>query len=398
MTESSPIARVAASSRRVAAVVVAAGSGKRMGSDTPKQFLPLAGAPLLRHGVAALRRHPAIGPIAVVVDPAYRSRAEEALDGLSAGPFVAGGTERQASVRAGLEALAALPAPPETVLIHDAARPFVDNALIDRVLAAITPARGAIPALPVVDTLKRGADGLAGETVARDGLFRAQTPQGFPFEPILAAHRRLADAALTDDAALAEADGHSVALVDGREENFKVTTPDDMARAERLMLAGLGDVRTGMGYDVHRLGPGDGVWLGGVRIAHDQSLIGHSDADVALHALTDAILGAIAAGDIGQHFPPSDPQWRGADSSRFLAHAGKLVSDRGGMIAHVDLTIICERPKVGPHRAAMTARIAQILSLSPDRVGVKATTTEGLGFTGRGEGIAAQAIATVRLP
>lgn len=391
MTESAPNARVAA-------IVVAAGSGKRMGSDTPKQFLPLAGAPLLRHGVAALRRHPAVGPIVVVIDPAQRDRAEDALAGLAAGPLVPGGAERQASVRAGLEALAALPAPPESVLIHDAARPFIDNALIDRVLTAITPVQGAIPALPVVDTLKRGTAGLAGETVSRDGLFRAQTPQGFAFAPILAAHRRFADAALTDDAALAEADGHAVALVEGREENFKVTTPDDMARAERFIVAGLGDIRTGMGYDVHRLGAGDGVWLGGIRIPHDQSLIGHSDADVALHALTDAILGAIAAGDIGQHFPPSDPQWRGADSSRFLAHAGKLVADRGGVIAHVDLTIICERPKVGPHRAAMAARIAQILSLSPDRVGVKATTTEGLGFTGRGEGIAAQAIATVRLP
>lgn len=382
----------------VAAVVAAAGSGKRMGNGLPKQYRDLAGLPLLRRTVAALRRHPAVGPIVVVVDPAQQGLAEQALDGLDAGPLVSGGAERQASVRAGLEALAALPHPPAAVLIHDAARPFVDNALIDRVLAALNADVGAIPALAVVDTLKRGASGKAGETVPRDGLFRAQTPQGFRFEAILAAHRRLADAAMTDDAALIEADGRTVALVEGLEENFKVTTADDMARAERLLRGAQPDVRTGFGYDVHRLGPGDGVWLGGVLIPHDKALIGHSDADVALHALTDALLGAIAAGDIGQHFPPSDPQWRGAPSHIFLAHAAKLVAARGGVIAHVDVTIICEKPKVGPHRAAISARIADILGIAAERVSVKATTTEGLGFTGRGEGIAVQAIATVRLP
>ncbi|MDD3447059.1 MAG: bifunctional 2-C-methyl-D-erythritol 4-phosphate cytidylyltransferase/2-C-methyl-D-erythritol 2,4-cyclodiphosphate synthase [Zavarzinia sp.] len=382
----------------VAAVVAAAGSGKRMGNGLPKQYRDLAGLPLLRRTVAALRRHPAMGPIVVVVDPAQQGLAEQALAGLDVGPLVSGGAERQASVRAGLEALAALPHPPAAVLIHDAARPFVDNALIDRVLAALDTDVGAIPALAVVDTLKRGASGKAGETVPRDGLFRAQTPQGFRFEAILAAHRRLADAAMTDDAALIEADGRTVALVEGLEENFKVTTADDMARAERLLRGAQPDVRTGFGYDVHRLGPGDGVWLGGVLIPHDKALIGHSDADVALHALTDALLGAIAAGDIGQHFPPSDPQWRGAPSHIFLAHAAKLVAARGGVIAHVDVTIICEKPKVGPHRAAISARIADILGIAAERVSVKATTTEGLGFAGRGEGIAVQAIATVRLP
>lgn len=364
----------------------------------PKQYLPLAGQPLIRHTVAALRRHPAIGPIVVVIDPARTATAAAALDGLAVEPFVAGGADRQDSVLAGLEALAALDKPPERVLIHDAARPFIDNALIDGVLTALKRHPAALPAIPVVDTLKRGDDGLAGVTVPRDGLYRAQTPQGFRFESILDAHRRFEGDSLTDDAALAEAAGLAVALTPGREENFKVTTPEDLARAERQVLMSLPDLRTGSGFDVHTLGPGDGVWLGGVKIPHDQSLIGHSDADVALHAITDALLGAIAAGDIGQHFPPSDPQWKGADSSRFLAHAAGLVRARGGAIAHVDLTIICERPKVGPHRAAISSRIADILQIAPDRVSVKATTTERLGFTGRGEGIAAQAVATVRLP
>ncbi|TDP48022.1 2-C-methyl-D-erythritol 2,4-cyclodiphosphate synthase [Zavarzinia compransoris] len=369
-----------------------------MGGAVPKQYLDLAGQPLIRRAVAALRRHPGIGAIVVVIDPAWAGTAAAALDGLGVEPFVAGAADRQGSVLAGLEALAALPRPPDLVLIHDGARPFVDMPLIDGVLAALKHHPAALPAVAVVDTLKRGDDGLAGGTVPRDGLYRAQTPQGFRFDAILDAHRRFEGDGLTDDTALAEAAGLAVALTPGREENFKVTTEDDLARARHQALTALPDIRTGSGFDVHSLGPGDGVWLGGVKIPHDQSLIGHSDADVALHAITDAVLGAIAAGDIGQHFPPSDPQWRGAASSRFLAHAAGLVAARGGAIAHVDLTIICERPKVGPHRAAISSRIAGILQIAPDRVSVKATTTERLGFTGRGEGIAAQAIATVRLP
>ncbi|MCW0182779.1 MAG: bifunctional 2-C-methyl-D-erythritol 4-phosphate cytidylyltransferase/2-C-methyl-D-erythritol 2,4-cyclodiphosphate synthase [Zavarzinia sp.] len=379
----------------VAVVIAAAGSGARIGGGTPKQFRRLAGKPMLRWTVEALRRHEGIGPIVIVGDA---GAARDAVAGLDDIHFTPGGAERQDSVRAGLEFLAARPRPPRLVLIHDAARPFVERALTDRVLAALERHAGAIPAQPVVDTLKRDAAGMAGETVARDGLFRAQTPQGFRFDAILAAHRQLAGASLTDDAALATAIGLDVALVAGAEENFKVTTAEDLDRAERVLLGHLPDIRTGSGFDVHALGPGDGVWLGGVLIPHDRALIGHSDADVALHALTDALLGAIGAGDIGQHFPPSDPQWRGAASDRFLAHAGSLVAARGGMIAHLDLTVICERPKVGPHREAMRARISAILGVAPDRVSVKATTTEKLGFTGRGEGIAAQALATVRLP
>lgn len=383
------------SSSGVAVVLAAAGSGRRLGRSTPKQYLALAGKPLLRWTVEALRRHPAIGPIMVVGDTAAARDALAGIDGLA---FTPGGAERQDSVRAGLEALATLSVPPDLVLIHDAARPFVDEACIGAVLGGLGRATGALPALPVVDTLKRGDDGRCGETVSREGLFRAQTPQGFHFSAILDAHRRAAGAQMTDDAAVAAAQGLDVVLVPGSEENLKVTTAEDLVRAERALLGRLADVRTGSGYDVHVLGPGDGVWLGGVLIPHDRALIGHSDADVALHALTDAVLGAIGAGDIGQHFPPSDPQWRGAASWRFLAHAGELVAARGGMIAHVDLTVICERPKVGPHREAMRGRIAEILGLAIDRVSVKATTTEKLGFTGRGEGIAAQALATVRLP
>jgi 2-C-methyl-D-erythritol 4-phosphate cytidylyltransferase/2-C-methyl-D-erythritol 2,4-cyclodiphosphate synthase len=263
-------------------------------------------------------------------------------------------------------------------------------------VSALDEGPGAIPALPVADTIKRGADGVILETVDRHALWRAQTPQAFRYDEILAAHRAAAGRELTDDAAVAEAAGLRVALVPGAEENFKVTTEADLRRAERL-LAPAADIRCGNGYDVHRFGPGDWVVLCGVKIPHDQGLEGHSDADVGLHALTDAILGAVGAGDIGQHFPPGDPRWRGADSSRFLAHAASLVAAQGGRLLALDVTIICERPKIGPHRAAMVQRIAEILGLDPTRVSVKATTTEGLGFTGRREGIAAQATATVAL-
>ena len=310
----------------------------------------------------------------------------------------AGGPSRQDSARLGLESLAALA--PGAVLIHDGARPFVGAAVIDRVLDALGASAGAIAALPVTDTLKRGADGLITGTVERAGLWRAQTPQGFRFAEILAAHQKSAGRELTDDAAVAERAGLPVALVEGAPENIKITTQDDLARAE-CWLAGEqagAETRVGQGFDVHRFGPGDQVMLCGIAVPHDAGLMGHSDADVGLHALTDAILGALGAGDIGQHFPPSEARWRDAESGVFLRHAGDLVTGAGGRIRHLDVTLICERPRIGPHRAAMVTRIAELLGIDAGRVSVKATTTEGLGFTGRGEGIAAQANATISLP
>jgi 2-C-methyl-D-erythritol 4-phosphate cytidylyltransferase/2-C-methyl-D-erythritol 2,4-cyclodiphosphate synthase len=378
------------------ALVVAAGRGTRLAGERPKQYLPLGGRPLLRHALEALRSHRRIAAVRVVFHPDDQPLYAAAVAGLDLLPPVAGGATRQDSVRLGLESLSARA--PARVLIHDAARPFVDAATIDRVLAALDEAPGAIPALPMTDTVKRGVGGLVSETVDRSSLWRAQTPQGFRYGAILAAHRAAAGTDLPDDAAVAERAGLAVRLVAGCETNFKVTTQDDLARAERLVAASLGDVRTGQGFDVHAFGPGDHVWMCGVRIPHEQALVGHSDADVGLHALTDAILGALGAGDIGMHFPPSDPRWRGAPSHLFLRHAATLVQHAGGIIAHVDVTLICERPKVAPHRPAMIARIAEILAIDPRRVSVKATTTERLGFTGRGEGIAGSAVATLRLP
>ena len=379
-----------------AALIVAAGRGQRAGKGLPKQYRPIAGRPMLRHSLETFVRHAAVTAVCVVIDPDDRTFYDEAARDLELLEPVAGGATRQDSVRRGLESLAELA--PERVLIHDGARPFADAALIDRVLAALDRAAGALPAIPVADTLKRGTDGRVHSTVDRANLWRAQTPQGFRFADILAAHRAAIGQDLTDDAAVAERGGLAVALVEGDERNIKLTTVDDFARAEILASAALGDVRVGTGFDVHRFGPGDHVWLCGIRLEHTQGLMGHSDADVALHAITDAVLGALAAGDIGQHFPPSDPRWRGADSSNFLRQAAAMVVARGGRIAHVDVTIICERPKVGPHRAAMGARLAEILGIEGPRCSIKATTTEGLGFTGRGEGIAAQASVTLRLP
>jgi 2-C-methyl-D-erythritol 4-phosphate cytidylyltransferase / 2-C-methyl-D-erythritol 2,4-cyclodiphosphate synthase len=378
------------------ALVVAAGRGTRLGAPLPKQYLPLAGKPLLRYSLETLARHPAISGIRVVFNPDDRVHYAAASRGLDLLPPVAGGAARQDSVRLGLESLENVAA--ERVLIHDGARPFLDAATIDRVLDALDAAPAAIPALPLRDTVKRGAAGIVAETVDRAALWRAQTPQGFHYRPILAAHRAAAGSDLSDDAAVAERAGLAVRLVAGSEENFKVTTSDDLLQAERLLAARQGDIRTGQGFDVHAFGPGDHVWLCGVRVPHPQSLVGHSDADVGLHALTDAILGALGAGDIGMHFPPGDAKWRGAPSHRFLRHAADLVAAAGGSIAHVDVTLICERPKIGPHRSAMVARLAEILAIAPRRVNVKATTTEQLGFTGRGEGIAGQAVATLRLP
>ncbi|HXP75551.1 MAG TPA: bifunctional 2-C-methyl-D-erythritol 4-phosphate cytidylyltransferase/2-C-methyl-D-erythritol 2,4-cyclodiphosphate synthase [Stellaceae bacterium] len=378
------------------ALVVAAGRGTRLGAPLPKQYLPLAGEPLLRHTLRALASHPRISGVRAVIHPDDRAHYDDAARDLDLLPPVPGGAQRQDSVRLGLESLTQLD--PTVVAIHDGARPFVDTALIDRVLDAVEHATGAIPGLPVADTIKRGRDGRIVETVDRSQLWRAQTPQAFRFREILAAHRAAQGLELSDDAAVAERAGLAVGLVMGSEANLKVTTPDDLARAEGMLLARLGDIRTGQGFDVHPLGTGDHIWLCGIKVAHERALIGHSDADVGLHAITDAILGALGAGDIGQHFPPSDPKWRGAASDQFLRHAAALVARRGGRIAHVDVTLICERPKVSPHRQAMIARVADILGLAPDRVSVKATTTEKLGFTGREEGIAAQAIATIRLP
>jgi 2-C-methyl-D-erythritol 4-phosphate cytidylyltransferase/2-C-methyl-D-erythritol 2,4-cyclodiphosphate synthase len=378
------------------ALIVAAGSGSRFGGELPKQYMPLAGRAVLRHATETFLGHHAISAVRVVISAEHRPLYDAATAGLPLLPPVCGGSNRQDSVRNGLESLTDLE--PDQVLIHDAARPFLSAAIIDRTVAALADAPGAIVAVPVTDTLKRARDGQIGETVDRSGLWRAQTPQAFRFADILAAHRAAKGAAMTDDAAVAEAAGLPMKLVMGADDNFKITTAEDLRRAERLLAPAAAEFRTGTGYDVHRFAAGDSVTLCGVRIAHDQALEGHSDADVGLHALTDAILGAIGAGDIGSHFPPSDPQWRGVDSATFLGHAAGLVAAKGGRIAHVDVTLICERPKIAPHRAAMVARIARILGLEEHRVSVKATTTEGLGFTGRREGIAAQAVATVALP
>ena len=375
-------------------LVVAAGRGSRMGGPMPKQWLDLAGRPVLRHSLDVLAGHESVDSVRVVIHPDDHSLYEAAVAGLGLADPVAGGRTRQESVRLGLEALEA--DSPDLVLIHDGARPFLDDRLISRVIGALGDYPGAIPAQPVHDTLKRAQDGLITQTVPRAGLWRAQTPQGFRFPAILAAHRAAAGQELTDDAAVAEHAGLAVAVVDGSEDNVKITTADDLRRAAEW-LADIDETRVGTGFDVHHFVAGDHVMICGVRVPHDRALEGHSDADVGLHALTDAILGAIAAGDIGRHFPPSDPQWKGAASARFLAHAGALAAQAGAAIVHVDVTIICERPKVAPHAATMTKRVAEILGIAAGRVSIKGTTTDGLGFTGRGEGIAAQAVATVRM-
>ena len=372
------------------ALIVAAGRGHRAGGGLPKQYRLLGGQPVLRRTVEAFLAHPAVDAVQVVIHSDDRPLYDAAIAGLPLAAPITGGTTRQESVRLGLEAIDA-----DRVLIHDAARPFIAHDVIDRVLAALDTDDGAVPALAVSDSLRRGARHIEAE-VERDGLFRVQTPQGFRFEAIRAAHRA-ATAEATDDAAVLRMAGGRVALVEGDEANMKLTTESDFARAAAGLAAAMTS-RTGMGFDVHRFGPGDHVWLCGVKVPHSHGLIGHSDADVGLHALTDAVLGAIGEGDIGQHFPPSDPQWKGAASDRFLAHAAGLVAARDGRIDHVDVTIIAELPKVGPHRDVMRQRIADILRLPLAAISVKATTTEGLGFTGRGEGIAAQAVATLRVP
>ena len=378
-------------SPRIAALIVAAGVGARSGSATPKQFAMVAGKPMVAHSHAALAVHPRIERVLVAIGQDQEAALETALGTVA---HVTGGATRRLSVLAGFEALAA--DPPDLVLIHDAARPFLPRAVIDRLLAALEQHPGAVPALPVADTLARG-DAELGEVVPRDGLHRIQTPQAFVFADILAAHRAWQGDEPTDDAQMLRAAGGVVALVEGDMMLEKITHPADFAAAEARHDARL-QVRSASGYDVHRLEAGEELWLGGVLIPHDKGLSGHSDADVALHAITDALLGTIAAGDIGTHFPPSDPQWRGADSGRFLQHAAGLITAQGGVIDFIDLTLICEAPKIGPHREAMRQQVAALLRLPVGRISVKATTTEKLGFTGRGEGIAAQAVATVRVP
>ena len=360
---------------------------------------------MLARTIGAFAYHPKVDEVIVVIHPEDTTLYERASQGFDdrLRPPVAGGPRRQDSVHAGLEALA--DRPPREVLIHDAARPFVDGGLIDRVVGSLGLHTAALPGLPVTDTLKRESGGHVVGTLDRDGLWRAQTPQGFRFDAILAAHRAAArdeHATFTDDAGIAEWFGLDAALVEGSEENRKLTSAEDIESADELLKLraahGLGTLRVGSGYDVHAFGPGDAVILCGVRIPHQKKLVGHSDADVGMHALTDALLGTIADGDIGVHFPPSDARWRGAASELFLKDASDRLRARGGAIVHVDLTFLCEAPRIGPHRDAMRAKLAEILGLELSQISIKATTNEGLGFIGRGEGIAAMATATVRLP
>ena len=374
---------------RVAALLVAGGTGSRFGAATPKQFLILAGQPVMRHAAASL------APFVQWLQPVGDAAAiGAALAGIAHLQPVAGGATRQDSVRAGLEALAAHA--PDIVLVHDAARPFLPEGTVPALLAALADHQGAIPAVPVADTLKRAEGKTITATVPRDGLVRAQTPQAFRFPLLLALHRAAAPGA-TDDAAILEAAGHGVALVAGHEDNIKLTTKEDFVRLERV-LGGVMEPRVGTGFDVHVLETGRKLMLCGIEVPHDQGLAGHSDADVGLHALCDAIYGALAEGDIGRHFPPTEADWKDADSARFLRHAAGRVAARGGRVANVDVTLICERPKITPHAPTMMQRLADLLGIDPSRVSVKATTTERLGFTGRMEGIAAQAVATLLLP
>ena len=379
------------------ALIVAGGNGTRAGGVIPKQYRRIGGTAVIARAFDALSAHPAIDAIFLVIGDGQQAFLAEALDGRVPVRVVPGGPSRRESVSAGLEAIDSAGGA-RAVLIHDAARPFLPRAVIDRLLSAIEVETGAVPTLPVVDTLVRADGGQLGDTVPREGLARVQTPQAFRFKDIVAAHRAWSGPLEpTDDAQVARQAGFGVVAVPGDPMLEKLTHEADLAAAEARLASTLVS-RTGSGFDVHAFAEGDHVTLCGLRIPHSHALAGHSDADVGLHAITDALLGAIADGDIGSHFPPSDPRWKGADSGKFLRHAASLVAARGGIIDHVDLTIICEAPKVGPHREAMRQRVAELLELPLGRVSVKATTTERLGFTGRGEGIAAQAVATVRVP
>jgi 2-C-methyl-D-erythritol 4-phosphate cytidylyltransferase/2-C-methyl-D-erythritol 2,4-cyclodiphosphate synthase len=376
---------------KVAAIIVAGGSGARFGSEVPKQFLLLAGKPVIRHAAEAL-----LGFVDLLQPVGDAALIAEALAGLPHLPVVPGGAARQDSVHAGLEALS--PHNPDLVLVHDAARPVIPADVTEGVLAALATHEGAIPAIPVTDTLKRGADGVIAATIPRENLFRAQTPQGFRYPTLLALHRAAANAgAATDDAALLEAAGLAVALTPGAEQNIKLTLPEDFSRLSAI-LANTLHPRIGTGFDVHAMEAGRKMILCGVTVPFELGLAGHSDADVGIHALCDAIYGALAEGDIGRHFPPSEASWKDADSAKFLIHAAGRIAARGGVLSNADITLICERPKITPHAPAMRARLAELLGVAVDKISVKATTTERLGFTGRGEGIAAQASVLLLVP
>ena len=374
---------------RIASILVAAGTGSRFGAETPKQFLSIAGQPVIRHAARALAEH-----VTLLQPVGDAATIDAALHGVPHLPTVQGGATRQDSVLAGLEALE--PHAPDIVLVHDAARPVIPPGTIEALIKALEQAKGAIPAIPVADTLKRVTDGTIEQTIPRDGLYRAQTPQAFHFQTLLKTHRSGIKGA-TDDASLLEEAGEKVRIIPGSDDNIKLTYPEDFRRLEAIMTPTLYP-RTGTGFDVHVLADNRPMILCGVSIPHDKGLAGHSDADVGIHALCDAIYGALAEGDIGRHFPPSENIWKDADSARFLKHAGERIVARGGRLANADVTLICERPKIAPHAAAMMARLAEILGVEVGRISVKATTTEKLGFAGRGEGIAAQAVATVLLP
>ena len=375
---------------RIAAILLAAGTGSRYGTQTPKQFIILAGRPVLRWAADALARH-----VHLLQPVGDAGPIDEALAGLACLPAVPGGASRQESVRAGLNALA--PHAPDVVLVHDGARPHVPPGTIEALIGALATHRGAIPAVAVADTLKRAAAGVITETLPRDGLWRAQTPQAFHFATLLAAHQAPAHPGATDDAWLLEQAGHTVAIVPGHEENVKLTVPADAARLERSLIPPM-IPRMGTGYDVHVTKPGRAMILCGITVPCAFGLDGHSDADVGIHALCDAIYGALAEGDIGRHFPPNEGEWKDADSARFLRHAAGRIAARGGRLANADVTLICEHPKITPHAPAMRARLAELLGVSLDAISVKATTSERLGFTGRGEGIAAQAAVCVLVP
>lgn len=373
----------------IAAILLAAGTGSRYGTETPKQFLTLAGKPVIRHAAEGLMSH-----VALLQPVGEAAPTAAALSGLSHLPVVAGGATRQVSVRTGLEAL--VPYNPDIILVHDAARPVIPPGTIQSLLAVLREAPGAIPAAPVADTLKRVERGVITKTVSRGGLYRAQTPQAFRFATLLAAHRSGLTGA-TDDASLLEAAGETVAVVPGSDDNIKLTYPEDLIRLERIMAIPLVP-RVGSGFDVHAFQDGRPLVLCGIAVPHGKGLAGHSDADVGIHALCDAIYGALAEGDIGRHFPPTEAIWKDADSARFLVHAAGRIAARAGRLANADITLICEQPKITPHAQAMIERLATLLGVEPGRISVKATTTEKLGFTGRAEGIAAQATVCVLLP
>lgn len=391
------------SKEKTIALLVAAGKSERMGGGLPKPYLQLGQESVIRQTIKAFLSHPEIDGVRVVISREHHALYRKAIQGLTLFPMVVGGASRQESVRRGLESLAHRG--PQRVLVHDVARPNVSHALISRMLAALEEHKAAIPALAITDTLKRAQGGRVIGTLPREALYSVQTPQAFDYNTLLAAHRTAAGQTLTDDAAVCEAAGISVAILPGEADNFKLTTSADMERMQAL-LSSQYETRTGMGYDVHQLAVHDAptppsqhvIKLCGVKIPFTHYLVGHSDADVGLHALVDAILGAIGAADIGAHFPPDDRKWQGADSERFLLHAYELLKSRGGEVVNLDVTLICERPKIAPYREQMISHISQILKITPNRISIKATTTEKLGFTGRGEGIAAQAVATVRVP